>query len=439
MAQNQEEKKSKRTFEQALIALQNNSTPFSPVYLHTFSDLSESQIKELKAVWEKVDVERRANLFEDLYELGERDYTLDFQALGKFGLTDAESVIRVNAVYMLAESRERAILEKSLQIAMNDNDEDVKCAAINSLAGYLIDFENDKQLPIDKTRIISALDQLLKSGEKLVSMAALEALAFTNHKDVPEYIMKQIGSGENKQILSAMYAIRHSLDERWNQTVMDMLDHSDEDIQIAAVSAIGDLGIREGMGYLYDILAAYDTVDDDLLRSAIWSLSELGDSGTFEVFDALSDVLDDEDDLQNLVDEAIENLQLNSQMNEQFPEVMPKRTGVKREFDEEYADDDELELQLTEIRDHCLEILQEAAEKLNPSDDEENDDEKDDDDDNSEERNHVHHHDHDDAPSVDPAHFRIIDDLERYESDAENVNDDDDDETYDDGENEDED
>jgi len=55
-------------FNEVVSALLDNNTPFSPTYLHRFSDITPEDLAELKKVWPQVNPDRRAAVLEDLEE-----------------------------------------------------------------------------------------------------------------------------------------------------------------------------------------------------------------------------------------------------------------------------------------------------------------------------------------------------------------------------------
>jgi hypothetical protein len=77
-------------FRQMLDALLDEEIPFNPRYLYRLSDLSSSELSELRAAWEQVSLWRRQALLEDLEILGESDYLLSFDGIGRLGLMDQD-------------------------------------------------------------------------------------------------------------------------------------------------------------------------------------------------------------------------------------------------------------------------------------------------------------------------------------------------------------
>lgn len=412
-----ETKQPKYKFEDALTALLDNSRVFPPVYLHTFTDLTTAQQKRLAEIWERIDPVRRLNLFEDLGALAQRDYVLDFSSVARMGLDDEEGAIRMAAIYMLTDCQDKPFARRMLKTALEDPDEDVQCAAINVLSQYVLDLEYGNKTPVSGEQIIQTLEKLIISEKKRVRLDAMEALAFTDHQAVAPLIRKALDSAENEQVISALCAIEHTLDNGWDDTVLELLESDDADVKISAVRAAGELQIREALPFFYHVISQFDTQDQDLVMACVWAVSEIGDHDSAEVLDALSDAARGEDELEELIDEAIDNLNLTVQSSE-ISDALAE-TGDEAEETEEK---EQFELELSVIRDRCLSLLEEKAEKLPPEAHEDSESCDADEDDSGSEADGSHHHQH---TEIDPDHFRIIDDLEAYESGAEEDNEDD--------------
>ena len=81
-------KKSPVTFKEVIAALLDNNRPFSPRYLHQFSDINSNDLDALKKIWLQIEINRRVALLEDLEELSEMSDRLlvmyDGEVVGEF-------------------------------------------------------------------------------------------------------------------------------------------------------------------------------------------------------------------------------------------------------------------------------------------------------------------------------------------------------------------
>ena len=83
-------KKSPVTFKELTAALLDDNRPFSPRYLHLFSDIASIDLEALKKIWLQVNLDRRVALLEDLEELAEADTVVSFDDLAHFALSDPD-------------------------------------------------------------------------------------------------------------------------------------------------------------------------------------------------------------------------------------------------------------------------------------------------------------------------------------------------------------
>jgi hypothetical protein len=99
-----------------------------------------------------------------------------------------------------------------------------------------------------------------------------------------------------------------SADSSWAHEVIPMLKHPSHEIQLEAVRAAGRLEIAAARQPLLEMLVRDEDMEEELYRSIIWSLSEIGGKNVRKVLEALLDKADDDDEVEFL-DEALGNLE----------------------------------------------------------------------------------------------------------------------------------
>jgi HEAT repeat protein len=143
-------------------------------------------------------------------------------------------------------------------------------------------------------------------------------------------------SGNKGWIASALSAMGHSADERWEPQVLAMLENSLPTIRLEAARAAGELEIHQAVRELKDLL---DDPDQDVHDAAVWSLSQIGGEGVRETLEQMYEEMDDDDEADYL-SEALDNLAFTEDMQLytlfNFPE---DGKGIGNEDD----DDDEEE------------------------------------------------------------------------------------------------
>ncbi len=99
-----------------------------------------------------------------------------------------------------------------------------------------------------------------------------------------------------------------SADPRWEQPVMDMLAHEDDNIRSEAIRAAGHLELAAAREPLLQILDSGPEIDEDVYATVIWSLSQIGGEGVREALENAQEETEDED-LQEFIERALENLE----------------------------------------------------------------------------------------------------------------------------------
>ena len=308
-------------FQQLLDALLDANTPLNPRYLFRLSDLDGDELAQFKKTWPKIPVWRKQALMEDLETLGESDLLLSFEAICSFALHDDEPKVRLPAVRALWEYEQPDLIPDFLAILTKDSQAEVSAAAATALGHYVYLGELEE---ISPEVLHGVEDQLLQAADQaestLVRRMALEALGYSSREEVPPMIETAYASGNKDWIASALFAMGHSADERWEPQVLAMLENSPPTIRLEAARAAGELEIHQAVPELLDLL---DDPDQDVHDAAVWSLSQIGGEGVRETLEQMYEETDDDDEADYL-SEALDNLafsedmQLHTRFN--FPE-----------------------------------------------------------------------------------------------------------------------
>jgi HEAT repeat protein len=298
-------------FQQLLDALLDTNTPFNPRYLYRLSDLDGGELAQFKKIWPKIPPWRKQALIEDLETLGESDLLLSFEAVCSFALHDDEPKVRLPAVRALWEYEQPDLIPDFLEILTKDSQAEVRAAAATALGHYVYLGELEEISP-EVLRVIE--DQLLQAANQaestLVRRMSLEALGYSSREEVPPMIEAAYASGNKDWIASALFAMGHSADERWEPQVLAMLENSLPSIRLEAARAAGELEIHQAVPELLDLL---DDPDQDVHDAAVWSLSQIGGEGVRETLEQMYEETDDDDEADYL-SEALDNLAFTEDM-----------------------------------------------------------------------------------------------------------------------------
>jgi len=315
-------------------ALLDESEPFPARYLHRFSDLDPIDLKKLMKAWPEVSLQRKHTLLEDLEDLSETDTLTSFDDLARSLLADIDPQVRARAIRLLWESEDKKLAPIYLDILRNDEDVEVRAAAANALGQYVYLGELEK-IPAELFHEIE--EQLLATinskQETLVRRRALESLGYSEREDVIPLIESAYNNKDPKWIVSALFAMGRSCDERWKKHVLSQLRAPDEDIRVEAIHAAGEMELKAARPILLNLLD--DEEDLEVRHELIWALSMIGGEGVRAKLEELFE-LEEDDELADFLEEALNTLSFTEDMSGfTLIDVDPEVDFIEEEPDEE--------------------------------------------------------------------------------------------------------
>ncbi len=301
-------------FENIIDALLNNEIPFSPRYLHRFSDISNSDLKALMKVWKIIPESRKVSWLEDLEGIAESDTMASFAEVGKLALGDTNASVRELGIRLLWENNENTLIKVYTEMLKNDPDHHVQAAAANALGmfvylGELDEIPEKQQLEIE-SNLIAVFNG---SSDLLVKRRSIESLGYSSSTGINNLIRKAYSDKNKSMVASALFAMGRSENEIWNEIILSNLQNDNVDIQLEAVRASGNLEIDGARDFLFELLEN-EGLDQDVFLAAIWSLSQIGGEGVQDKLERLSDDPDVDDETLELIDSAVENLIFNNSL-----------------------------------------------------------------------------------------------------------------------------
>lgn len=301
-------------FQAVLEALLDESRPFSPVYLHRFSDIPPANLTDLKQIWSNVPVTRRRSLLEDLEALAEADTVVSFDDLARFALEDPDPQVRVLAIRLLWETEDYHLATNFMHMLDTDPDHLVRAAAANAL-GVFVYFGEIEEIPAETLQEVeySLLAVVGSDEHPFVQRKALESLGFSSRPEVPGLLEAAYNRGNVDWLASALFAMGRSADIRWATHVMNMLDHAQPIIREEAARAAGELEIKQAREPLLQMVA--NDEEDEVQMAAIWALSQIGGEDVRDTLEGILDETDDEE-LAEFVENALENLSFNEEISQ---------------------------------------------------------------------------------------------------------------------------
>ena len=327
-------------FQAVVDALLDDGTPFPPRYLHRFSDIAPQDLTLLLKVWSQITTRRKHTLLEDLEELAEVDTLTSFDDMAHPLLKDADPQVRIRAIRLLWESEDTKLIPIFLKIMNEDPDTEARAAAANALGLFVYQGELEK-IPAELHHRIE--DNLLKvlatSKETLVRRRALESLGYSGRDEVIPLIEAAYHDKNPDWVVSALFAMGRSSDERWKKQVLSKLHAPDEDIRSEAIHAAGELELASARPILFDLLE--DEEDLELRRELIWALSKIGGEGVCNRLEELLDAEEDDEEA-GFIEEAMDNLTFTEDMGSlSLYNLDPELDLHEEELDEEDESDAE--------------------------------------------------------------------------------------------------
>jgi HEAT repeat protein len=301
-------KKVQAPFKQVVAELLDASKPFSPTYLHRFSDIDPADLAALRIEWPQVNPERRVHLLEDLEDLADTDTLVSFDDLARFALGDTDGRVRAAAIRLLWETNDEKLIPIFINMMKTDPDEMVRAGAAGALGLFVFLGELEE---IEKKNYQKVHDNLLAvyrgQDKPIVRRRAVEALGYSGNEEVPAIIEESYASPDKDWQASALFAMGRSADERWEGHILAKLNSSEPDVQLEAVRAAGELELEKARKPILDLLKRAKTLDVDLRGAAVWSLSQIGGEGVREKLEKMAETAEDEDE-SYFIDEALDNL-----------------------------------------------------------------------------------------------------------------------------------
>ncbi len=256
-------------------SLENRQEVPSPEDLQHLSGLLSHESQRFRAAWKDIGLEARRDLMRRLLELAEDDFAMDFSAIFRIGIEDEDAFVRAIAITGLDEVDDPRLVRKFSRLLRHDSSSLVRTAAARGLARFVLLGELQK---INSSPFQAAMSALIESyndpdEELQVRRSAVEAMAYTETRNVPEMI-KEAYANQNKEMrISAILAMGRSADARWAETVISELQNPMPEMRFEAIRACGELQLREAVE---DIIDLTEDVDLEIKTMSLWSLGQIG-------------------------------------------------------------------------------------------------------------------------------------------------------------------
>jgi HEAT repeat protein len=327
-------------FLEVITALLDEEHPFPARFLHRFSDLSLVEAKDLKAIWKEIDPVRRGTLLTDLEEINDKDTLVNFESVALLGLKEVDPIARGTAIRLLENTDDRKVIPLFIALMHTDPDEKVRAEAAFALGNYVLKGELDKvpdkvydDMMVHLLAVINGIDA------PLVRRRALEAASYSCREEIPSLIQKAYAEKGKEWLVTALFSMGRSADPQWEKEVLHHLNSKDEDVQIEAIQAVGEIELKSASQPLLEKLEN-GVEDEDLKNAIVWSLSKIGEEGVRPTIEKMLEEASNDEEGEFL-QEALDNLAFTEDMP--IKEILEIKPPHKKDLDHIIRLEDEIE------------------------------------------------------------------------------------------------
>lgn len=261
--------------------LQKPALEALPVHrLRALSWLLVEEQHRAEEVLPALPVALRRRLARSLADTAEADVTVNFSAALRILVNDSDSEVRLAAVEGLWEDMSTSLVPVLIRLLQEDPSAEVRAAAAISLGrfamlGDLEEIEED----IAKT-VHDVLMTAYHSGDDVeVRRRALESVSCMGGDDVVAAIEQAYQHPDERMTVSAVFAMGHSYDPRWQAIVQKELKNPRPEIRYEAARAAGELELEDALPILLDMI---DTEDVEIRQVTIEALGKIGGKRALE-------------------------------------------------------------------------------------------------------------------------------------------------------------
>lgn len=276
----------------------------APAVVYGLSDLSASERLDLEPDWARVSPESRLRVLRSLLEASEAMFEMNYREIALLGLDDADGLARAAAIELLWTDETEETMRRLMSLAADDRDNAVRAAALKELGRFILLGEYG-DIPENAANAAQALALRIHSdrGETLeVRRRALEALSNSSNPDVERLIRAAYTDGNHDLKTSALFAMGRTCSKVWRDVLMEELDGADNELVYEAVTACGQIQLRESARRIGQLATSEDR---EIQLAAIWALGEIGGNPALEILTSLEELIEDKE-AAAVLDEALD-------------------------------------------------------------------------------------------------------------------------------------
>jgi len=290
-------------FAQALQSVADQG-PLTQVELDALSVLEGDDLDRFRAAFSGLPADARARLVRGLFGAAEQRLRLDYSAVNRLALDDADTRVRLAGVQCVLEDRSPALLGKLLELVQSDPSFEVRAAAAEDLARFTLLAELEDLDSASSTHLREVLLQVIadESQAPKVRTAALAGLGYFSDVLIAERLAAAFVDPTLR--IGAVRGMGRSADPRWTDRLMPVLGSDDPDMRREAAVALGEIEDERAVTPLCELV---DDPDQDVRLAVIQALGQIGGEDAREALLYLAEAA--EDDIRQAAEAALEKLE----------------------------------------------------------------------------------------------------------------------------------
>lgn len=244
--------------------------------LFIFSKMDQTRLETFKRVWPTIPTQRRCEITQELVEISEVNFEVDFEPVFLLGLADEDADVRVNSINGLWENENPLLIGPLTHLLKIDEAAIVRATAAIALGrfiylGELEEIEANYIIPV-KAALLETIYQPAEDIE--VRRRAIEAIAFLSDPNITKIIETAYYDDDEKMRVSAIFAMGRNVDVRWRPQVIAELNNKNSEIRFEAARACGELEAADATFKLIELIE--DDPDLQVKEMSIWALGRIG-------------------------------------------------------------------------------------------------------------------------------------------------------------------
>ena len=255
-------------------------------HLYILSKMNEESLTTFQEEWPNIDVQRRRAVMQELLEITEVNFEVNFAPIFLLGLGDDDAEVRATAVKSLWEYEEESLVPVLIHMLKTDEAPMVREATASALGQFVYLNELEELNPaVGKMVEEALLETIYQATEDLhVRRRAIESISFSADSRIDSIIENAYYHENIKMQVSAIFAMGRNADPRWLPAAIEELDNPNTEIRFEACRACGELEAKNAVARLITLIE--DDADIEVQEMAIWALGRIGGDLAREALEA---------------------------------------------------------------------------------------------------------------------------------------------------------